>query len=333
MKIDSLVTKCLKFFIHNPEKQPSLKPYSEMFLIAFKNFLGQKNNGYNKLLIEKVNPSFEDIEIWKTSFLFFKSIGEEIPTHLVQLSLFYLDSKVERKLSKLLQSNKKLEVIDFQGIKLPSNFVSCCKELKFLKTLKLKQCSDFGFEKLLELFDGSIAPPVEDLALPTIDLNDEKFPRLLEKCGKKLKKIYLEHKGKEIVSQKTLKGKSIIKTSFSNSSDTVKADNLFQIGKYCPNLEAISLVNFQFSSVSDSRHESNLTSIWMKIFSPLTKLNHIVLRNYCKFDNTYDLSFLEKMDLSSWKHLVIERFPAAKRTLAVVRSKYPGLEIEIKDCD
>lgn len=77
-----------------------------MFLIAFKNFLGQKNNGYNKLLIEKVNPSFEDIEIWKTSFLFFKSIGEEIPTHLVQLSLFYLDSKVERKLSKLLQSNK-----------------------------------------------------------------------------------------------------------------------------------------------------------------------------------------------------------------------------------
>lgn len=42
-------------------------------------------------------------------------------------------------------------------------------------------------------------------------------------------KIYLEHKGKEIVSQKTLKGKSIIKTSFSNSSDTVKADNLFKL--------------------------------------------------------------------------------------------------------
>lgn len=338
MKINTLETKCFEYFLeNNPSKIASIPNFiqEELFNVV-KDILGKKNIALNDELLANFSEiSFFrkiDLSYWKISSLVLDKLGK----NLTKLCLSqFTDENDGQKLLTILSNNPNLEILELQGVRLPEDFIACCKGLKNLKVLKLKHCTGVDFPKLLELFSEESGQCITNLALPPLDLNDKLFPELLQKCGENLQYLYLEHKenGQEI--HKRFQGRKIKKFTYPYSGEIMKITHLYKLGIVCPNLKKMTFVNIRFDTNCwlTPNYKGNYEHIWENIMGSLTQLNQLKFKNYNTTGYKNMLSFLAKMDLASLQKLVIKKFPIKDSTIKAIQENNPHLKYEIKECD
>ena len=248
MNIESLQIKCIKSLLSGPLKAPSIPfipcyEHQDLLNIAKKIF--QKNEKLNDCFLSRLFDSTRvslwssiDLRHWTISSATLSQLGK----NLTKLCLSKLPGENDsQKLNDILSSNPNLEVLELNEITLADGFFEICKELKNLKVLKLKQCTGVNYSNLFYLFSNENS--IMRLDLPPLDLNDERFPELLKKCGKNLQHLSIEHREKSKKHTFIFRGRKFTKVYNPNLNEIKKKLHLYKISEHCPHLKSLVFVN------------------------------------------------------------------------------------------
>lgn len=228
------------------------------------------------------------------------------------------------------------KVLDIYGVKMPDTYTGS-EQIR----LKLQKCSGVDYPELLELFLEKI-PPIIELELPPLDLNDVRFPKLLQKYGKNLQHLRIEHAEKPQIHTVRKKSstfpneKKAIIEDYPNQNEIKAVDNLKEIGLHCPHLRTMTFVKIKFHTslwlTKPADWNSNYANIWKGILSPLSnQLERMEFKND-PLDYENMLSFFEMMKFPSLKCVVLETLRYKQHTIEAIKQNNPALEMVITNC-
>ena len=250
--VESLKSQCLRVLSRVPNILPEKRLPNNFLEIAGEVLKREKREALNENLLTHINvESLTELKLqdWTVTADTLKKIGENL-TALSGLPNLYPNlvqtSNSDDAKAPGLNDRKLVHIsnIDQLAIVQPRE-LSHCQNSKFepgwgitnqpdrkaalkileslpnIKVLKLHEMK-VDYAILLDLFSEGLPSSIEQLTLPPLDFNDERFLKLLEKCGKNLTDLGLEHAeiGKKEYTK--IKGKLRSKTVYPNNYEIFK---------------------------------------------------------------------------------------------------------------